>query len=62
MDNLYDGISADPMEVMFVKVKEFLIRDETASALGALKYTAWSNTSHDDNKHRVNGVFIHLVH
>lgn len=41
VDNLYDGISADPMEVMFIKVKQFLLRDGASAATASVKYEHW---------------------
>ena len=37
----YDGISIDPFEVMFVKVKEILIKQGWIYAVRARQYDAW---------------------
>ncbi len=40
-DLLYDGISLDPHEVMFVKVKEVLLERNSTTALKAAKLDTW---------------------
>ncbi|GLC37809.1 hypothetical protein PLESTM_000650400 [Pleodorina starrii] len=37
----YDGITLDPLEVMFVKVKEFLLQRNVSYALKAAQYDTW---------------------
>jgi hypothetical protein len=39
---LYDGISLDPLEVMFVKVKSFLLECRVPFAVQATRYQQWS--------------------
>ncbi|KAI3431515.1 hypothetical protein D9Q98_004565 [Chlorella vulgaris] len=38
---MYDGVNISPFEVMFVKVKEFLLEAGWMTASSAKKYTAW---------------------
>jgi hypothetical protein len=40
-DHMYDGVNISPFEVMFVKVKEFLLEAGWATASHAKKYSAW---------------------
>lgn len=42
-EDRYDGISVNPLEVMFVKVKEFMLQTEWMPARFAKKYDEWSN-------------------
>ncbi len=39
----YDGISLHPYEVLFVKVKDFMLQQQWSTATSAVKYDAWSN-------------------
>lgn len=39
----YDGVSLHPYEVLFVKVKGFMLDAQWSSALTAVKYDAWTN-------------------
>lgn len=40
-ENYYDGITIDPFEVMFVKVKALLLERGWSYAVHASKYDAW---------------------
>eukprot|EP00195_Chlamydomonas_chlamydogama_P010072 CAMPEP_0202914022 /NCGR_PEP_ID=MMETSP1392-20130828/62019_1 /ASSEMBLY_ACC=CAM_ASM_000868 /TAXON_ID=225041 /ORGANISM="Chlamydomonas chlamydogama, Strain SAG 11-48b" /LENGTH=431 /DNA_ID=CAMNT_0049605511 /DNA_START=282 /DNA_END=1577 /DNA_ORIENTATION=- len=40
-ENYYDGITLDPLEVMFVKVKSFTVMNGISSSRKALKYQQW---------------------
>ncbi|MEW5312893.1 MAG: hypothetical protein WDW38_004491 [Sanguina aurantia] len=44
-ENYYDGITLDPMEVMFVKVKSFTLQNEISFARKAQKYEAWQQAT-----------------
>ena len=38
---MYDGIDVSPLEVVFVKVKEFLLEANWTTAAAASKYSQW---------------------
>ena len=40
-ENYYDGITLDPFEVVFVKVKELLLERDWSYAVHAAKYDSW---------------------
>ena len=40
-ENYYDGITIDPFEVIFVKVKELLLERDWSYAVHAAKYDKW---------------------
>ncbi len=40
----YDGVSLNPMEVLFVKVKEFMLDANWVSARLASHYDNWANS------------------
>lgn len=40
-EHYYDGISLNPFEVMFVKVKERVLQNDWSFAVQAQKYTTW---------------------
>lgn len=40
-ENAYDGISLDPLEVMFIKVRSYTVDADLSSARKALKYADW---------------------
>lgn len=40
-ERFYDGITLDPLEVMFVKVKSFTLSQEVPSSRTAIKYEQW---------------------
>lgn len=40
-DLTYDGVTLDPLEVMFVKVKDFLLQRNVTYALKAAQYDSW---------------------
>ncbi len=49
-EGYYDGISLDPLEVMFVKFKRVLVQNKWANVLQARKYHEWMSSqvsSHD---------------
>lgn len=43
---MYDGVNISPFEVMFVKVKEFLLEANWTTATSAKKYTTWNRRQH----------------
>lgn len=43
---MYDGVNISPFEVMFVKVKEFLLEANWTTATSAKKYTTWNRGQH----------------
>ncbi len=42
-ENYVDGITLDPLEVMFVKVKSFTLMNGISSSLKAVKYEKWQS-------------------
>jgi len=41
---MYDGISLNPLEILFIKVKQLHVEAEWAQALSAVKYDEWKRT------------------
>lgn len=39
----YDGINLNPMEVMFIKVKDYVLANDWEAARTAVKYATWQD-------------------
>jgi len=49
-EHFYDGITLDPLEIMFVKVKSYTLMNGVSSANKAVKYQQWLHVSLNENK------------
>lgn len=48
-----DGVSLDPLEVMFVKVKSYMLTSAWSFSKKAVKYQAWQNEVSKRNEHMI---------